>query len=66
MSRNSMILPFFHPKFYIILNQLIHVKPDMHHKEDKNNQVLRVSLLVSSLKLTDLMQQDILKGKSPV
>ena len=49
MSRNSMILPFFHLKFYVILIQLIHVKPDVHHEEDEKNQVLGDSLLVSPL-----------------
>lgn len=40
MSRNSMILPFFQPEFYVILIQMIHVRPDLHHKEDEKNQVL--------------------------
>lgn len=47
MSRNSMVLPFFHPMFYTI--QMILVKPDVHHEGAKKNQVLGDSLLVSPL-----------------
>lgn len=47
MSRSSMVLPFFHPRFYTVLVQVICVKPDVHHEEDKKNQLLGNSLLVS-------------------
>lgn len=49
MSRNSMILPFIHSEFYIILIQLTCVRPDLHRKEDEKNQALGDFLPVSSL-----------------
>lgn len=49
MSRSSLVLPFFHPRFYTVLIQMILAKPDVHHEGDKKNQVLGDSVLVSPL-----------------
>lgn len=49
MSRNSMILPFFHPRFCTLLIQMILIQPDVHHEGDKKSQVFEDSLLVSPL-----------------
>lgn len=42
MRRNSMIFVFLSPQVLHYLKSADHVKPDMHHKEDENNQVLGV------------------------